>query len=287
MIVTKVIPSGYCKGVINAINIAKKTKEEHPNENVYVLGMIVHNTYVTNMLNKLGIITLDDTNNSKEELIDKLNEGVLILTAHGTSDKLKQKAISKGLQVVDAACSDVIKTKNIIIDYLNKGYDVIYFGIKNHPESAAILSLSDKIHLITSVNEIENLNINNSKIVVTNQTTMSYLELENMINAVLNKYNTAIIEKEICNATSSRQLAISNIKDADILYVVGDKKSNNTNKLVEIASKKIKRVYLINSKADINISDLNNNMKVYVSAGASTPPELIDDVINYLKNITF
>lgn len=287
MIVTKVNPSGYCKGVINAINIAKKTKEEHPNENVYVLGMIVHNTYVTNMLNKLGIITLDDTNNSKEELIDKLNEGVLILTAHGTSDKLKQKAISKGLQVVDAACSDVIKTKNIIIDYLNKGYEVIYFGIKNHPESAAILSLSDKIHLITSINEIENLNINNSKIVVTNQTTMSYLELENMINAVLNKYNTAIIEKEICNATSSRQLAISNIKDADILYVVGDKKSNNTNKLVEIASKKIKRVYLINSKADINISDLNNDMKVYVSAGASTPPELIDDVINYLKNITF
>ena len=287
MIVTKVIPSGYCKGVINAINIAKKTKEEHPNENVYVLGMIVHNTYVTNMLNKLGIITLDDTNNSKEELIDKLNEGVLILTAHGTSDKFKQKAISKGLQVVDAACSDVIKTKNIIIDYLNKGYDVIYFGIKNHPESAAILSLSDKIHLITSINEIKNLNINNSKIVVTNQTTMSYLELENMINAVLNKYNTAIIEKEICNATSSRQLAISNIKDADILYVVGDKKSNNTNKLVEIASKKIKRVYLINSKADINISDLNNDMKVYVSAGASTPPELIDDVINYLKNITF
>lgn len=287
MIVKKIIPSGYCKGVVNAINIATKTKKENPNTNIYILGMIVHNTYVTNKLNELGIITLDDTNKTKDKLLDEINEGIVILTAHGTADKIKEKAINKGLKVVDAACDDVLKTRKIIIEHLKEGYDVIYFGVKNHPESDAILSISDSIHLITNINDINNLNIKNSKIVVTNQTTMSYIELENMINEIKKKYKDVKIIKEICNATSSRQLAISSIKDADILYVVGDLKSNNTNKLVEIAKHNIKNVFLINTVKDINVCDLYKDAKVYISAGASTPPELIDEVYNYLNHLTF
>ena len=285
MEIKRVVPSGYCKGVVNAINIVKKTKEEYPNENIYILGMIVHNSYVSKQMEDLGVITLEDPNLSKEELLDTIDKGVVIFTAHGISDKIKQKALDKGLICVDASCVDVLKNKDLIKSYLDKGYDVVYFGKKNHPEAEAILSLSNSIHLVSNISDIDNLNISNDNLFITNQTTMSYLEVEDMLKLIKDKYPTCIIQKEICNATSSRQLAITNIKDGDVLYVVGDVKSNNTNKLKEIGSKYFKKVFLISNYKEINKKDLVNENKIYVTAGASTPPILIDEVIDYLSKL--
>ena len=285
MEIKRVVPSGYCKGVVNAINIVKKTKEQYPNENIYILGMIVHNTYVSKQMEDLGVITLEDPNLSKEELLDTIDKGVVIFTAHGISDKIKQKALDKGLICVDASCVDVLKNKDLIKSYLDKGYDVVYFGKKNHPEAEAILSLSNNIHLVSNISDIDNLNISNDNLFITNQTTMSYLEVEDMLKLIKDKYPTCIIQKEICNATSSRQLAITNIKDGDVLYVVGDVKSNNTNKLKEIGSKYFKKVFLISNYKEINKKDLVNENKIYVTAGASTPPILIDEVIDYLSKL--
>ena len=285
MEIKRVVPSGYCKGVVNAINIVKKTKEEYPNENIYILGMIVHNSYVSKQMEDLGVITLEDPNLSKEELLDTIDKWVVIFTAHGISDKIKQKALDKGLICVDASCVDVLKNKDLIKSYLDKGYDVVYFGKKNHPEAEAILSLSNSIHLVSNISDIDNLNISNDNLFITNQTTMSYLEVEDMLKLIKDKYPTCIIQKEICNATSSRQLAITNIKDGDVLYVVGDVKSNNTNKLKEIGSKYFKKVFLISNYKEINKKDLVDENKIYVTAGASTPPILIDEVIDYLSKL--
>lgn len=285
MEIKRVVPSGYCKGVVNAINIVKKTKEQYPNENIYILGMIVHNSYVSKQMEDLGVITLEDPNLSKEELLDIIDKGVVIFTAHGISDKIKQKALDKGLVCVDASCVDVLKNKDLIKSYLDKGYDVVYFGKKKHPEAEAILSLSNNIHLVSNISDIDNLNISNDNLFITNQTTMSYLEVEDMLKLIKDKYPTCIIQKEICNATSSRQLAITNIKDGDVLYVVGDVKSNNTNKLKEIGSKYFKKVFLISNYKEINKKDLVNENKIYVTAGASTPPILIDEVIDYLSKL--
>ena len=285
MEIKRIVPSGYCKGVVNAINIVKNTRKQYPDKNIYILGMIVHNSYVSKQMNDLGVITLDDSNKSKEELLDEINDGVLIFTAHGISDKIKQKAINKGLISVDASCVDVIKNKELIKGYINKGYDVIYFGKKKHPEAEAILSISDKIHLVCSIDDIDNLNIKNDKIFVTNQTTMSYMEVEDMISYLKNKYPTCLIQKEICNATSSRQLAVTSIKDGDVLYVVGDVKSNNTNKLKELGEKNFKKSFLISNYKEINKKDLINQNKIYVTAGASTPPILVDEVIKYLSSL--
>lgn len=285
MEIKRVVPSGYCKGVVNAINIVKKTKEQYPNENIYILGMIVHNSYVSKQMEDLGVITLEDPNLSKEELLDTIDKGVVIFTAHGISDKIKQKALDKGLICVDASCVDVLKNKELIKSYLDKGYDVVYFGKKKHPEAEAILSLSNNIHLVSNISDIDNLNISNDNLFITNQTTMSYLEVEDMLKLIKDKYPTCIIQKEICNATSSRQLAITNIKDGDVLYVVGDVKSNNTNKLKEIGLKYFKKVFLISNYKEINKKDLVNENKIYVTAGASTPPILIDEVIDYLSKL--
>ena len=285
MEIKRVVPSGYCKGVVNAINIVKKTKEQYPNENIYILGMIVHNSYVSKQMEDLGVITLEDPNLSKEELLDTIDKGVVIFTAHGISDKIKQKALDKGLICVDASCVDVLKNKDLIKSYLDKGYDVVYFGKKKHPEAEAILSLSNNIHLVSNISDIDNLNISNDNLFITNQTTMSYLEVEDMLKLIKDKYPTCIIQKEICNATSSRQLAITNIKDGDVLYVVGDVKSNNTNKLKEIGLKYFKKVFLISNYKEINKKDLVNENKIYVTAGASTPPILIDELIDYLSKL--
>lgn len=285
MEINKVVPSGYCKGVINAIILAKNTRNKYPNEKIYVLGMLVHNSFVSKELEQLNIITLDDTYKSKQELLDEINEGIVIFTAHGISQDIKDKAIKKGLTCVDATCTDVLKTQNVIKEYINKDYDVIYFGKYNHPEANAVLSISNKIHLVTNNKDIDDLNIDNPKLFLTNQTTMSYLELSDLIEKIKEKYPNIVIEKEICNATSSRQEAITKLNNCDLLYVVGDQKSNNTNKLVDIGIKHgIKKVLLIQNYKDINDNDLNDVNNVYVTAGASTPPALIDEVIEYLRS---
>ena len=285
MEIQRVYPSGFCKGVINAINLARKTREENPDETITVLGMIVHNSRVTNSLEEFGIKTLDDPALSREELLEKINEGIVIFTAHGISDAIKEKAIQKGLKVVDASCEDVLKTKNLIRDHLREGYDVLYFGKKGHPEAEAILSLSDKIHLLTSLKDIEELDLDNPKLLLTNQTTMSYLELEDLFKVLKQKYPHIKEESEICKATSQRQKAIYGLEDCDLLYVVGDRKSNNTAKLKEIGEKRgIKKVILISSYEEIKDDDLTDVRKVCVTAGASTPPEAIEEVLSCLRS---
>ncbi|MBP5280703.1 MAG: 4-hydroxy-3-methylbut-2-enyl diphosphate reductase [Erysipelotrichaceae bacterium] len=287
MEVKRVVPSGYCKGVVNAIKLAKQTRKDNPDEKIYILGMLVHNSFVSDELASLGIITLDDSVKSKEELLDEVDEGIVIFTAHGISDHIKDKAAAKGLKYVDATCVDVLKTQNIIKEYLKDGYEVIYFGKRKHPEAEAVLSISDKIHLVTSNEDIEKLDLHDRKLFLTNQTTMSYLELKDLIDKVKEIYPDIIIQKEICNATSSRQEAISKLEDCDLLYVVGDSKSNNTNKLVDIGKKQgIRKVLLIHNYRDINEKDLEDVKRIYVTAGASTPPLLIDEVISYLKDLS-
>ena len=286
MEVKRVVPSGYCKGVVNAIKLAKQTRAENPDDKIYILGMLVHNSFVSDELASLGIVTLDDSFKNKEELLDEVNEGIIIFTAHGISDKIKNKAAAKGLRYVDATCVDVLKTQNIIRDHLDEGYEIIYFGKKKHPEAEAVLSISDKIHLVTNEKDLEDLDLKGKKLFLTNQTTMSYLELKDLIEKVKQIYPQTVVQEEICNATSSRQEAIAKLTDCDLLYVVGDSKSNNTNKLVDIARKQgIRKVLLIHSYKDINKNDLKDVEKVYVTAGASTPPLLIDEVISFLKEI--
>lgn len=284
MEVIRVIPSGYCKGVINAIDLVKKTKRQNPNENIYVLGMIVHNSFVTKELEELGITTLDDTIKTKEEWIDEINEGIIVFTAHGISKTIKNKVISKRLKYVDATCEDVLKTHILCQEYLDNGYDILYIGKKSHPEANAVLAISNKIHLITSIEDLDLLSITNDKLLLTCQTTMSSLDTKELINDIQKRYPNIIIKNDICLATSSRQKAITDLKDCELLYVVGDIKSNNTNMLKSIAIKSgIKSVKLISNYKEIQDKDLNVN-KVYVTAGASTPPELINEVINYLRN---
>ena len=123
MLVKGIVPRGYCKGVVRAIEIAKK--QAHQTAPVYILGMIVHNQYIVNALEDLGIQTIDRKGKTRLELLDEIDHGKVIITAHGASQKVFDKAKEKGLEVIDASCLDVIKTHDLIQDKLNEGYDYV------------------------------------------------------------------------------------------------------------------------------------------------------------------
>lgn len=285
MIANKIIPCGYCKGVINAISLAKQTREQNKSTPVYILGMIVHNKHVVKELEDLGIITLDTSLKTKEEWIDSINEGTIILTAHGTPSSIKEKIVNKGLKLIDATCKDVLKTEEIIEKYSNMDYQIIYYGIKNHPESVSATSISKNVILVENEKDIDKCDIYRKSVFI-NQTTMSSIKARELYLHIKKHMSEIEYINGTCNATDSRQNAIRNLKDCDVLYIIGDKASNNTNKLKDIAIEcNIKKVHLIDNKDEININDLSKDDKVYVTAGASTPPNLIDETIELLNTI--
>ena len=284
MEIIPITPRGYCKGVVNAINIAKQCLIDYPNQDIYVLGMIVHNKYVVEALHNLNIKTIENKLKTRLQLLDEIDSGVVIFTAHGISDKVKNKALEKGLTCIDASCIDVKKTQNIVIDKLNDGYKILYIGKKNHPEAEAVCDISDDVTLVIDGNIPDILG---DKVFVTNQTTMSILEIENINIAILKKYPNAIIQHEICNATTIRQKAIFENSQLDTLFVVGDIVSNNSNKLKDIAINcNIKNVYLIESNLDITLQQLQHANRVGITSGASTPTYLTNQVIDCLNNYT-
>lgn len=290
MKIIKVNPRGYCKGVINAINIAKKTASEYPNKKIYILGQLVHNEYIKDSLSLLNIITVEDKEKSRIALLDEIEEeSVVIFTAHGVSDIVREKAKKKNLICIDASCSDVIKTKNIVKKYLNDGYKIIYIGKNNHPEAMGIIEDNpNNIYLVNSIDEIEKLHLSpKENLFVTNQTTMSINEVEDIYDFIKNNFKNAIISEEICNATRTRQEAIIKLKDqnVDMLFIVGDKKSNNTKKLKETGIKiGIPKVFLISNCNEINFDEINSNYTIAISSGASTPTYLTNQVIEVLEN---
>lgn len=280
MQVKAITPRGYCKGVVRAIEIAKNTQNEQ--QPIYILGMIVHNQYIVDALKERGIQTIDIPGQTRLELLDQIQHGTVIVTAHGASDQVFQKAKNKGLNVIDASCLDVIKTHDLIKEKLNERYDILYIGKKGHPEAEGAISIDEKrVHLITSKNDIQMMDPN-KHYVMTNQTTMSLYDVYDLCEYAKTILPHVTIEKETCTATKIRQEAIKNMEeDIDIVFIVGDPHSNNTQKLASIASEK-KEVHMIESLDDLNINWLKGKKKAAVSSGASTPTYLTNQVIEFL-----
>ncbi len=289
MKVVKVTPQGYCYGVVRAINIARKAAS-NTNENIYILGDIVHNEFVSNALKEINLQTIENKNQSRLELLDNIDSGTVIFTAHGVSDKVRQKALSKNLNIIDATCPEVAETQEIIKQMIAQNYHIIFIGKKNHPEAEACSQLDSKnIDLITSIEEANNLEIEDKKYFITYQSTLNILEVIRITEVLEQKLVNHIYvhHNSICDATSSRQNAVSTIKDVDFFYIVGDMNSNNSNKLVERAKTDVGvEAKLISNISDIKLSDLENVETIAVSSGASTPPELTAYIISYLEQLS-
>lgn len=277
-------PSGYCFGVMNAINEAIKIKKNNPFNNVYVLGELVHNEDVISFLNNHDIHTLV-VNNNEEEILKKLNTNdILIYSAHGHNEKLDELLKNKKITFFDTTCKNVKKNLDLIKENIGKG--TIYIGKENHAETKAAISISNKVILYDLDKGLDFSKITFKEPIIINQTTLSYLELNNIHKEILENIPKANIIDEICPVTRIRQENIINLKkDYDLLIIIGSKTSSNTNKLYELALKyhQNKKVLMIGSKKDLFNFDLSNYQHVAIFSGTSTPNEIINEVKQYLE----
>ena len=283
MEVTKIVPIGYCKGVSQAINTVYDVIKKYPNQPIYCLGQIVHNHYVNQQLIDLGVHLI---NQEKEHAIANITKGVVIFSAHGTNPKIIQKAKDKGLIVIDTTCPFVQKEIDIVQHYLRQGYRIIYIGKKNHPEAQAICSLSHKVNLIEKLDDVKNLKINiNEQLFITNQTTISLLDLTVIFDYFKNNFPNAIVGDELCSSTRLRQEAILKIdKKFDGIIIVGDQHSNNCKNLFYLATLKHNQVLMISNQNDLNWQWLIDKKNIAIFSGASTPIELVNEIENKIKN---
>lgn len=285
MDVIKISPRGYCYGVVDAMVLAATTARNFDLPRpIYILGMIVHNSHVVEAFKKENIITLDGED--RLSLLDQISEGTVIFTAHGVSPEVRKKARDKGLTVVDATCPDVTKTHDLIREKVAEGYEVIYIGKKGHPEPEGAVGIApDKVHLVQTLDDVENLSFTHDQLIVTNQTTMSQWDVRHLMNAIVERYPKVEIHNEICLATQIRQEAVAEqAGEADICIVVGDPRSNNSNRLAQVAEE-IAGVpaYRIADLSELDLDWLKGKSKVAVTSGASTPTPLTKEVISFLE----
>lgn len=283
--VIKVNPRGYCYGVVDAINLAKKAaRDPHIPKPIRILGAIVHNRHAVADLEKYGIISLDG--DDREALLDEIDDGTVIFTAHGVSPAVKRKAHAKGLYCIDATCPDVTRTHTLVKDLVSQGYTILYIGKRGHPEPAGVIGEApEHVHLIESEEDVDNLAIDSERVAVTTQTTLSVWDTERVLNYIGEKYPHARIYNDLCLATQQRQEAVvEQGAQSELVLVVGDTRSNNSNRLVQVVQDIAKRpAHLIDSVKDIDSSWLHGVRRVAVTAGSSTPSHITREVIQYLE----
>ena len=283
MNVLRITPRGFCHGVVDAIRLANEAGAQHQGP-VYMLGYLVHNAHVVNELAENGVELVDF--DDRMAGLERIQHGTVILTAHGVSPAVKQRAIDKGLTVIDATCSDVYITHDLIIDLVSRGYEIIYVGKRGHPEpDGAIGEAPGHVHLVSTVEDVARLDLQNDRLAVTTQTTLSIWDTQDVIDAVVARYPHVEVHNDICLATQDRQEAAVQAADVcDLVVVVGSDRSSNSHRLVEVVQNvKQTPAYLVDSADDVDLSWFKPGMRVGVTAGASTPARVTRQVIELIE----
>ncbi len=283
MDVLRITPRGFCHGVVDAIRLANEAGEtlEGP---VYMLGYLVHNAHVVSELAQHGVQLIDF--DDRLAGLDKIEHGTVILTAHGVSPAVKDRAVAKGLTVIDATCSDVYVTHDLIIDLAERDYQIIYVGKAGHPEpEGAIGEAPGRVHLVGTPDDVAALDLDGPRIAVTTQTTLSIWDTQDVIDAVRARWPHAEVHNDICLATQDRQEAAVRAADScDLIIVVGSQRSSNSKRLVEVVRDiKNKPAFLVDDVADVDSAWFEPGMRVGVTAGASTPARVTREVIEFVE----
>lgn len=288
MEVIKISPRGYCYGVVDALQIVRQAaKDPVLPRPIYIIGQIVHNRHAIEELTALGVVTLDG--HDRASILEQVREGTVIFTAHGVSPLIKRQAKERGLHCIDATCPDVTVTHDLVRELVAKGYYILYIGKKGHPEPEGVLGeVPGHISLIEDEIDVDALVLTaeqQEKLAVSTQTTLSQWDTRRVIDYIKVRYPEAEVHVDICAATQSRQEAVvAQAKGADLTVVVGDPRSNNTNRLVQV-SEELARVpaVRIEDLSQLKTEWLEGKRRVAVTAGASTPSQLTREVIRFLE----
>ena len=276
-------PRGFCAGVDRAISIVELALEIH-GAPIYVRHEVVHNRFVVNGLRERGAIFV-------EELSEVPDGAIVIFSAHGVSQAVRQEAKDRNLKVFDATCPLVTKVHMQVARASKKGTKAILIGHKGHPEVEGTMGQYSNheggIYLIESIEDIANLPVShNDDLTFMTQTTLSLDDTAETISALKEKYPAiqGPHKNDICYATTNRQQAVRELaKQSDLVVVVGSKNSSNSNRLAELASRMGVMSKLIDDPNDIQLDWFNGVQTIGVTAGASAPEELVQSVIARMK----
>ena len=278
-------PRGFCAGVERAILIVEKALEKY-GAPIYVHHEVVHNKFVIKDLNKKGAIFV----NSLKE-IPKASH--VIFSAHGVSKAIKKQAQEFNLISIDATCPLVTKVHREVNKLSNDKYTIIMIGHKGHPEVEGTMgqveknSLHNEMYLVENIEDVKKLKVPNpNKLSYVSQTTLSIDDTKKIIGALKEKYPLIIGPKndDICYATQNRQEAVKKMLNRhDLILVVGSQNSSNSNRLVEIAKDKNIEAILLDDMADFNKNCLKDKKNIGITAGASAPETLVQDLIKEIK----
>ncbi|WDM85767.1 4-hydroxy-3-methylbut-2-enyl diphosphate reductase [Ehrlichia sp. JZT12] len=274
-------PRGFCAGVSRAIEIVElAVKYYSDKKKIYVLHEIVHNKHIIDYLKKIGVIFIDT--------IDQAEDGsILIYSAHGVSKQVEYSTKLRNLEVIDATCPLVNKVHKEVQVYNKEGYQVILIGHKGHREvEGTIGQINTPIILVQNLSDIDNIEVTNpDKLAYVTQTTLSVDDTKEIINKLKQVFPNIKGPdlKDICYATQNRQTAVKYLSElVDIIFVLGSKNSSNSTRLKELAELKVPS-FLIDSYKEIDLNNLKKVKKIGITAGASAPEILIQEIINCLK----
>ena len=279
--------AGFCYGVKRAVETVKKLKAENPDKNVFVLGELIHNTQVINELEKLGIKTLTE--------IPEKGEGICVIRSHGESPQVIEKIKKAGFEPVDLTCPDVKKVQQKAVELAKDNYFVVIVGKSEHPEVIAIRAnaelWSDNVVVAASVEQLEEFEArikNHKRVGVVVQTTQRISTLNSIVEYLTSIAKEIHIANTICQSTSMRQKEARELAgESDLVIVAGSKKSANTTHLAEILKDITQTIHIEKDDELDNYRDLIEKAEsIAVTAGASTPQNIIENVINKLRKET-
>jgi 4-hydroxy-3-methylbut-2-enyl diphosphate reductase len=275
--------AGFCFGVTRAVDEVYKQIENNKDKKIYTYGPIIHNETVVSDLKNKGVEVIE----SKEDL-DKIEDGIVIIRSHGIRKEIYELIESKGLEYVDATCPFVKRIHNIVEKESAEGKTIIVVGGAEHPEVDGIVSYaSGPVYVISSPEEAEKIELpEKTKICIVSQTTFNHNKFQETVEKFSNsRYNVNVVNT-ICSATEERQTEAEAIAgQVDAMIVIGGAHSSNSRKLYDICSKKCANTYFIQTLDDLHLELPKAVKLVGITAGASTPKNIIEEVQNHVRTI--
>lgn len=274
-------PRGFCAGVVRAIDVVKIALDLY-GAPIYVRKEIVHNRHVVDELRAAGAIFV-------EELAEAPVGSRVIFSAHGVSPAVREEARERNLQVIDATCPLVTKVHLEAMRFAQKGYSIVLIGHKDHDEVIGTLGEApESTVLVSTPEDVDSLNVKDSdKVCFITQTTLSLDETKDIVERLKGRYPKihGPAAQDICYATENRQLAVKAVAPmCDLLLVVGSQNSSNSRRLVEVCEKAGVPAHLIDDCSEVKAEWLKNSRTVAVTAGASAPENLVEQLIQKLRD---
>lgn len=282
MKVTLAKSAGFCFGVKRAVDTVYQeiSKSNLP---IYTFGPIIHNEEVVKDLEEKGVCVI---HNVKE--LDEKEKGTVIIRSHGVGRNIYDEIKKRDFQIVDATCPFVLKIHRLVEEYGANGYHVVIIGNSSHPEVEGIKgwAINDEITVIADKEEAEKFAVTDEKkVCIVSQTTFNYNKFQDLVEIINKKGYDIIVLNTICNATEERQTEAKKIaKEVEAMIVIGGKTSSNTQKLFEICKNECENTYYIQTINDLDLERIESVDNVGITAGASTPNNIIEEVQKNVRN---